>query len=203
MSSEEITMAQSYLSNHRANGRHPDPFMGLSREMGKMLDTFFSGAHSIMNMSAPGAMVSPLKLDVFEDDQEVCVMAEMPGVRADDVEVRLEGSTLLLGGHKRDQADLQREHVHLMERSYGQFFRMVPLPFAPDAGQVEAVFENGVLTVHIPKQERQETSQRIHVRETRSEPSVPQPAHQPSWNGQPGAQASTPASPQETQSERK
>lgn len=195
-------MVQSYSSMNGANGRHPDPFMGLSREMGKMLDTFFSGAHSIMNMSAPGAMVSPLKLDVFEDDQEVCVMAEMPGVRADDVEVRLEGNTLLLGGHKRDAIDLQREHVHLMERSYGQFFRMVPLPFSPDVGQVDAVFENGVLTVHVPKQERPEASQRIHVREARSEATVPQPAHQPSWNGQPGAQASTPPDQQDTPSER-
>jgi len=176
----------------RTNGHHADPFMGLSREMGRMLDTFFSGAHSIMNLSGPGAMASPLKLDVFEDDHAFCVMAEMPGVRADDVEVRLEGNTLLLGGHKRDATEQQREHVHIMERSYGQFFRMVPLPFSPDAGQVAASFENGVLTVHVPKQERPEASQRIHVREVHAGPAVPRSSHQASWNGQPGAEASTP-----------
>lgn len=190
----------------RANGQHPDPIMGLSREMGRMLDTFFSGAHSIMNLSGPGAMASPLKLDVFEDDQAFCVMAEMPGVRADDVEVRLEGNTLLLGGHKRDATEQQREHVHIMERSYGQFFRMVPLPFTPDAGQVQAAFENGVLTVHVPKQERPQASQRIHVREVHAEPAVPRALHQASWNGQPGAEASTPVQPEpqpDDQSEQK
>lgn len=184
----------SSLAPWRAD-RHPDPMISLSQEMGRMLDTFFSGASSLMNLSAPGALVSPVRLDVVEDQNQVCLTAEMPGMCAQDIEVRLDGNTLYLSGHKRDTVDSQHDHIHIMERSYGRFMRTVPLPFVADPTTVTADFESGVLSVHIPKRRNGDASKHIEVRERspRSESEVPNTAMEPSPDGRrPGlAQASS------------
>lgn len=175
-------MALNSFTTSPANSRQSEPLIGLSHEMSRMFDTFFSGANSLINLSAPGALVSPVKLDVVEDKQEVCLTAEMPGMRAQDIEVLLEGNTVYLKGHKQQFSDGQSDHVHLMERSYGEFLRVVPLPFMPDPATLTAEFECGVLTVHVPKRNG-ETAQQIRVHE-RSRDHVPQTSLEPSAGGQ-------------------
>lgn len=179
--------------------RHPDPMISLSQEMGRLMDTFFLGANSLMNLSAPGALASPVRLDIVEDQDQLCLTAEMPGMRAQDIEVRLDGNTLYLSGHKRDNVDGQHDHVHVMERSYGRFVRTVPLPFAADPSTVTAEFESGVLSVRIPKRRDALAAQQITVRERTPHMDVPNTAMEPSADGQrPGlARPETPG-PNET-----
>lgn len=137
----------------------PDPFFELHREMNRLFDDFL-GAGA---MAGPSQLMAAPRLEVREDPHELRLCAELPGVRPEDVDLRVEGNLLTLRGEKRQETQRQQEDCHLMERSYGRFQRSLQLPYAPDPGQVHAHFENGVLTVHVPKQPEQERSRRIEI----------------------------------------
>lgn len=137
-----------------------DPLSDLQREMARLVDDFFTGGSSA---PAPGISMAVPRLDVRESAQELCICADLPGVKPEDVELRLEGSTLTLRGEKAHEAQDKQEDYYLMERSYGRFQRSLQLPYAPDPSRVHAEFDNGVLTVHVPKEAQQERSQRIQI----------------------------------------
>jgi HSP20 family protein len=91
---------------------------------------------------------------VFEDKETVKIVAEVPGVRPEDVKLSLENNLLTIRGEKRQQAEERNERVHRYERSYGTFERSFALPSTVDPDKITATYENGVLTVIIPKVER-------------------------------------------------
>lgn len=136
-----------------------DPFSELHREMNRLLEEFV-GTGSI---GAQGGLMSVPRMDVKENPQEVCVCAELPGVKPQDVDVQVEGNLLTIRGEKKGELAQKQDDFHVMERSFGRFQRSIQLPFAPDADQVRAQFEHGVLTVHLPKQLQQERSRRIAI----------------------------------------
>jgi HSP20 family protein len=92
--------------------------------------------------------------DVFEDKNAVKIVAEIPGVNAEDVKISLENNLLTLRGEKRQQAEEQTERVHRYERSYGVFERSFSLPTSVDPDKIDAQYAHGVLTITIPKAER-------------------------------------------------
>jgi HSP20 family protein len=95
--------------------------------------------------------------------------AELPGVSEKDIDVRLEDDVLVVRAEKKFERKDEKENYHFMERSYGTFQRAVRLPGPVDPDQVQASFENGVLTVSVPKSEQQERSRRIQIQgESRS-----------------------------------
>ncbi len=137
-----------------------DPFSELHREMNRLFDDFLVAG--LPSLSAGSAMSAP-RLDVRESGNELCVCADLPGVKPEDVELRLDGNLLTLRGEKAHEAEEKKEDYYLMERSYGRFQRSLQLPYAPDPSQVRAEFDNGVLTIHVPKEAQQERSQRIEI----------------------------------------
>ncbi len=152
-----MTRHATHLPAARSSG---DPFADLHQQMNRLFDDFIGGA----GMPAlPTAMALP-RMDVRENQQEICICADLPGVNPADVDVRLDGNMLTLRGEKRQESDSQQpQDYHLMERSWGRFHRSLQLPFAPQAEDIHADFEHGVLTIHIPKHAQQERSQRIEV----------------------------------------
>lgn len=155
-------MTSRFLSPLQPSSRTPagaDPFFELHREMNRLFDDFLGGG------TAPGqaqTMAAP-RLDVRESPSEICVCAELPGVRPEDVDLRVEGNLLTIRGEKRQATENKQEDYYMTERSYGRFQRSLQLPYAPDPDQVRAQFEHGVLTVHVPKQPEQERSRRIAI----------------------------------------
>ena len=93
-------------------------------------------------------------VDVFEDKESLKIVAELPGLKPEDVKITMENSTLTLRGEKKQVAEEKTERVHRYERSYGSFERSFALPNTVDIEKVEAGFENGVLTITLPKAER-------------------------------------------------
>jgi HSP20 family protein len=91
---------------------------------------------------------------VFEDKNAVKIVAEVPGVKAEDVKISLENNLLTLRGEKKQQAEEQSERVHRYERSYGVFERTFSLPTTVDPDKIDAQYANGVLMITIPKAER-------------------------------------------------
>lgn len=92
--------------------------------------------------------------DVFEDKEAVKIVAEVPGVRPEDVKISLENNLLTLRGEKKQEAEERTERVHRYERSYGSFERSFALPSTVDPDKIQATYANGVLTVTVPKVER-------------------------------------------------
>jgi HSP20 family protein len=94
-----------------------------------------------------------LPLDISENENEFIVKASLPAVRPEDVEITVQGDTLTIRGETKAQEEKKGEHYHLRELRFGQFQRTARLsaPVVADKAQVQ--FENGVLTLTLPKSE--------------------------------------------------
>jgi HSP20 family protein len=103
--------------------------------------------------------------DVVETQDEIRVVCELPGMRADQVELSLENNVLTIAGEKREerQEGGEDDRYHLTERRWGRFSRAFVLPREVDSDRIEASFDSGVLTITIPKNERARP-RRIEVR---------------------------------------
>jgi HSP20 family protein len=92
-----------------------------------------------------------LPLDVYTTPSEIVILANVPGLKPDDVTVTLENDTLTIGGEVK--APMENVDYIFQERPYGKFNRTLTINVPVDADKVEASFENGVLTVTLPKAE--------------------------------------------------
>ncbi|HLZ46653.1 MAG TPA: Hsp20/alpha crystallin family protein [Gemmatimonadales bacterium] len=93
-------------------------------------------------------------VDVFEQADSIRITAEIPGVRPEDVKISLEGNLLTIHGTKQQEAEEKTERVHRYERTYGAFERSFTLPSSVEPKDIKATYDNGVLTVSLPKSER-------------------------------------------------
>jgi len=100
---------------------------------------------------------SPL-VDIYEDDKEYQIKVELPEVKKEEVKVTVERGVLTVIGQRRFEKEDNRKY-HRLERSYGSFVRTFTLPDDADAEQVHAEFKEGVLTVHLHKNERAKPKQ--------------------------------------------
>jgi HSP20 family protein len=124
------------------------PLMSVQREIDRLFDDFWRGAN------VPGfggaSMISP-RIDVSENEKEIVVTAELPGLEERDVEVLLADNALTLKGEKKAERN-ESEHGYVYkERSFGSFRRTLPLDAEVNPDEVDARFHNGVLTVTLPK----------------------------------------------------
>lgn len=162
-----------------------------------LFDDVFRGSGGGSGAARQGGMVSAPRIEVREDDGEICVAAELPGVTQADLDLRLEGDVLTIAGEKKNQNEQKQQNYHVMERSYGRFQRVLQLPFSPDPEQVRASFEHGVLTIRVPKQAQQQRSRRIEIQggSGQTQPQVGQQAGgQPAGSGQAATNAGAPGS---------
>jgi HSP20 family protein len=93
-------------------------------------------------------------VDIFEKDGNLVVKVEAPGVRPEDINVHLENNTLTVRGERKLEEDVQREHYHRIERTYGRFTRSFTLPPQYDQEKVQAEFKDGVLRIVVPVSEK-------------------------------------------------
>ncbi len=92
-------------------------------------------------------------VDVAETDSEIIVKADVPGVSKDDIDVTVDNNQLIISGEKKHEEEEKGKNYYHMERRYGSFRRVFALPSTADTDNVKASYENGVLTVSIPKTE--------------------------------------------------
>jgi HSP20 family protein len=94
-----------------------------------------------------------LALDIAESENEYVVKASLPGISLNDLEITYANNTLTIKGEIREEQELEEARYHLRERSYGSFARSITLPAGVEADKIEANYEVGVLTLHLPKAE--------------------------------------------------
>jgi HSP20 family protein len=98
-------------------------------------------------------------VDVMEDDNNIAVQVELPGVKDEDVDVRIENNLLTISGERKLENEEQRDNFLRVERTYGRFFRSFTLPGNIDPENVSATFNNGILKITIPKHEESKPKQ--------------------------------------------
>ncbi len=130
-----------------------DPFrdtLSLRNAMDRLFEDSFVTPH--FGWLAP-ASAAGMALDVYETKEQVVVKAALPGVKPDDTQVTITGDTLTIRGESKVEKEIKEENYIRKERSLGSFARSVTLPAGLKADKAEATFENGVLTLKIPKSE--------------------------------------------------
>jgi len=136
-----------------------NPFLALHREMNRLFDNFFEGFDTPLE-SRFGWSSSWPKVDVSDDDKEVRVVAELPGLDEKEVEVTLSGGVLTLKGEKQHES----EDAVYSERWHGSFERSLDLGPEIDPEKVSASFKNGVLTITAGKRaDAQSRTKRIPI----------------------------------------
>ena len=92
-----------------------------------------------------------MPLEVYETPNEFVVKVELPGVKKEDVEILIRDNYLVIKAEKKEEVEEEKQHVHVKERVYGKFERVIPLPPDLDTDNVKASFKDGVLEIRFPK----------------------------------------------------
>lgn len=131
-----------------------DPFremMTLRTQMDRLMEDLFNLPTAWSEGEATTFWRLPL--DVIERDDAFIVKASLPGVKPEDLDISYVDNTLTIKGELKEEVQQEGERYHLRERRFGQFMRSITLPVAIDPDKIEAVYENGVLTLTLPKAE--------------------------------------------------
>jgi HSP20 family protein len=126
------------------------PFSLLRRDMDELFYNIFQGFDLEPSLGRRNEVFSP-NVDVKENEKEVKVYAELPGMDDKDIEVTLGKDSLTIKGEKKEEKEEKRKDYYHVERSYGSFSRTIPLPAEVVTDKAKASFKKGVLTVNIPK----------------------------------------------------
>ncbi len=133
---------------------------GLTPRFGSLLeDSAWSDLGSQQN-----AIWAP-QVETFRRGDELVIRADIPGVKKEDVHVHIENDTLTISGERRHEHEENRGGFYRSERSYGQFYRAIPLPDGVNADRCNASFSDGVLEVTLPAPNQEERrAKRIQIR---------------------------------------
>ena len=127
----------------------PAPVSQFRSEFDRLLDRFFSEPWSPFDKDPRGDWMP--SLDMTENDKEVTVKVEVPGLTADDIQLQVSGDLLTISGEKQEEIERKEDNWYHSERRFGSFRRTVQLPGHVDADKVTADYDKGVLVVHLPR----------------------------------------------------
>jgi HSP20 family protein len=156
--SAQTAMTPSTTHTAEATRRHEHqrqamrPFEAMMADMGRFFldpNAWFPFARMPRQLASAGMP----RVDVVEKDRSLIVTAELPGVKKEDVHLDMEEGALVIHGETRSEhEDKNKEHDYVrMERTYGSFYRRLPLGFDVEPSQITATLKDGVLEVRIPE----------------------------------------------------
>ncbi len=129
-----------------------DPFGEITRlrtAVDRLFDESFARPWRLLGWEAEGV----LPLDVYETENDLVVKASMPGVRPEEVDISITGDALTIKGEAKAEHEERKPNYYRQELRYGAFHRTLTLPVQVEADKAEATFENGLLTLTMPKAE--------------------------------------------------
>ena len=136
--------------------------LGLQSRMNHLFDATLSRSRGEHQEMAEGSWAPPI--DIYESAERVVLRADIPGLRQEDIDIRVENNVLMIRGERRLDPQTRREDFLRIERPLGSFARSFSLPSTVDQGRVTAEYRNGVLEVTLLKRpEAQARSVKIDV----------------------------------------
>ena len=121
--------------------------MTLREAMDRLFDDAFTRPLSIRD----GWSMATPAIDMYQTDNEVVVKASIPGIKAEDVQINVTGDVLTVKGEVKQENEQKDRAWHIREQRFGSFERSIALPTDVKSDKAEAVFENGILTITLPK----------------------------------------------------
>lgn len=138
--------------------RFPGMFDQMDREMRDLMEGFWgTDGGQLPTMSFVPS------IDLVEREDEFAVTVDLPGLKPEEVQVEFKGGALWITGERKEEKEEKDKAYHRVERSYGEFRRVLPLPSAVKEDAIEAKFTDGVLHVSVPKAEEAK-AKRIEVK---------------------------------------
>lgn len=128
-----------------------DPFRDVATLTDRLNRMFNENPGLLRTGESYGAWTPPV--DIFEKADNLVLRAELPGMKKDDIDVRIENGVLTLHGERRQDTDIEEDNVHRIERVYGSFTRSFALPTTVEASKIQASYKDGILEVLLPKSE--------------------------------------------------
>ena len=128
-----------------------DPFREANR-VGRVLDRFFEDPRTRPTLIAR-VDEKYFPVDIYEAEDSVVVKASLPGIKPDEVDLSITGTTLTLRSETKQTDEAKAEDYYRRERHYGAYARSVTLPKDLKSDEADATFDSGVLTIRIPKVE--------------------------------------------------
>ena len=133
-----------------------EPFrdlVGLQERMNRVFDESFRGINRRSGEEDwVGGSWAPA-VDIYEQNGNIVLKAELPGVDPKDVDVRVENNILTLSGERKLENEVKRENYHRVERAYGSFTRSFTLPNVVDTEKIKAEYQDGLLRMTLPKKD--------------------------------------------------
>ena len=126
--------------------------MTLREAMDRLFDDAFTRPFSLMREG--GSTWSSPAIDMYQTDNEVVVKAALPGIKADEVQINVNNDILTIKGEMKHEEQKKDQAWHIREHRWGAFERSITLPTGVMADRAKADFENGILTITIPKSEK-------------------------------------------------
>jgi HSP20 family protein len=137
------------------------PF-SMMRRLSEEMDRAFASSMGLSRGSGESGMWMPA-VDIREQNGNLEIDAELPGMTKDDVKVECTDEGIIIQGEKKREQESNEGGFRRTERSYGSFYRMIPLPEGAQAEQAKAEFKDGVLHVRVPVTEQQRKSRQIPI----------------------------------------
>jgi len=109
------------------------------------------------------------QIELLQNDGELMVRADLPGLTKDDVKVELTDDRLTISGERKEEKEEKREGFYRSERSYGSFYRQIPLPAGVKTENAAATFRNGVLEVTMPAPKMESHTRKLEIKEAPEE----------------------------------
>jgi HSP20 family protein len=134
-------------------------FASLQDRLNQLMNQpFFRGFGPPSEQSLTAANFIP-PVNIYEDEQNINIEAELPGIQEKDLDISLENNVLTISGERKMENEENRENFHRIERTYGRFTRSFTLPPTVQTDDVNAEFNNGVLKVTLRKKEEAKPKQ--------------------------------------------
>jgi HSP20 family protein len=149
-----------------------DPLTEL-RAMDELFDRMFGLPHKVgaNQPTSGGASTAMLPVDIYEKGDKFFVKAAVPGVKPEDLDIQIDNNVLTIRGELRQQNQEQDAKVYVREYTYGAFSRSIRLPENVNIGQVEAEFNDGFVTIWLPKiEEPKAKALKVPVRTAEPQP---------------------------------
>lgn len=160
-------MPLRHLITHRHNGPQGQKgLLSLREEMDRLFDDWFNEMQTepLVNWEGHEGAFTP-RIDVADNEKELRVTAELPGMDEKDIEVSFEGDRLMIRGEKKEEREEKKKEYYRKERFYGSFQREIPLACKVEEKKIDASFKKGVLTITMPKTiESQRAARKISVK---------------------------------------
>lgn len=146
----------SLIRRYRPGGRTPtvwDQMEQMAREMSRLIPWSEEGDGQQMG----------IPVNVYEDENEVVIKAEMPGIKKEDIEINLRDNILTIRGQTKQEEEVKEEGYYRKELREGSFYRAVSLPAEVRQDEIKATCENGVCTIRAPKAKEEKVGKKVEV----------------------------------------